>query len=89
MDYTKIEKEIEALKERNKRVETDKRWEKSLTRTLFITTTTYLIATIWLYFIKENNIFLKAVIPTGGYILSTLSIPVLKKIWIKATSKSL
>jgi len=89
MDYTKIEKEIEALKDRNKRVEIDKKWEKSLTRILFIAGTTYIIATIWLYFIKENNIFLKAVIPTGGYILSTLSIPILKKIWIKATSKSL
>jgi len=86
MDYTKIEKEIEALKERNRRVEIDKRWEKSLTRILFISIVTYLVASLWLYFIKENNIFLKAVIPTSGYILSTLSIPILKKIWLKLSN---
>ena len=34
----KIEEEINNIKERNKRVELDKKWETSLTRKIFIIT---------------------------------------------------
>lgn len=78
-----LQGEIQSLKDRNKRVELDKAWEVSWTRRGFIVLITYLIASMWLHFINENDIWLKAVVPTGGYILSTLSIPLLKKIWIR------
>lgn len=77
-----VEQEIESLKMRNTKVEADKAWEISWTRRIFIAITTYVVASLWLYLINENNIWLKAVVPTGGYILSTLSIPILKKIWL-------
>jgi hypothetical protein len=78
-----IETEIQNLKDRNTRVEIDKAWERSPTRRTFIIVVTYSVAALWLYFINENNILLKAFVPTGGYLLSTLSIPQLKKIWLK------
>ena len=83
-----LEQEIQSLKERNARVETDKAWERSPTRRIFIALVTYVFATIWLYYLNEKSIFLKAVIPTTGYVLSTLSIPQLKKVWIKFTNNT-
>jgi len=77
-----IEKEIELIKKRNKSVELDKSWEKSWTRRIFIAAITYIIALMWMRTIGESLIFLKACIPTGGYLLSTLSLPFIKKWWI-------
>ncbi|HBI34201.1 MAG TPA: hypothetical protein DEA43_04660 [Candidatus Moranbacteria bacterium] len=77
-----IEKEIELIKERNKSVELDKAWEKSWTRRIFIAVITYIIALMWMRTIGESLVFLKACIPTGGYLLSTLSLPFIKKWWI-------
>jgi len=77
------EKDILEIKERNARVEIDKAWETSWTRRLTIMILTYIVASIWLVIIKENDVFLKAIVPTLGYLLSTLSIPQIKKIWIR------
>ncbi|OHA34170.1 MAG: hypothetical protein A2928_04695 [Candidatus Taylorbacteria bacterium RIFCSPLOWO2_01_FULL_45_15b] len=78
-------KDIEEIKVRNARVELDKAWETSWTRRIFIGAMTFIIASIWLKIIDGENIFLKALIPTGGYILSTLSLPAIKRIWIGNT----
>ena len=77
-----IKKEIELIKKRNKSVELDKSWEKSWTRRIFIAAITYIIALMWMRTIGESLIFLKACIPTGGYLLSTLSLPFVKTWWI-------
>jgi hypothetical protein len=78
-----IEQEIGALRERNARVESDKAWETSMARRVFIATMTYIVATIWLSIIGESGIWLKACVPTGGYLLSTLSLPFVRKRWLK------
>lgn len=83
MSDHEITKEIEQLKARNERVEADKAWEVSWTRRLLIALITFIVASIWLWVIEENNVFLKAVIPTAGYILSTFSIPLIKRLWMK------
>ncbi|PIP27641.1 MAG: hypothetical protein COX30_00795 [Candidatus Moranbacteria bacterium CG23_combo_of_CG06-09_8_20_14_all_39_10] len=77
-----IEKEIENIKERNRRVESDKGWEISWTRRLFIALVTYVVATCWLVIIQESLPLLKAVVPVAGYLLSTLSLPLIKKWWV-------
>lgn len=82
-----IEKEIEQIKERNSRVEEDKAWEVSWTRRLFIMAATYVIAGVWLVLIHDSYPWLKAFVPTGGYLLSTFSLPVLKSWWIKNDSQ--
>ena len=78
-----IESEILALKDRNKRVETDKAWEVSFTRKLTIAIITYIAAVVWLSVISEPNMWWKAFIPVAGYVLSTLSLPPIKKWWSK------
>ncbi len=83
-DLDEIKNELSAIKGRNVRVESDKAWEVSWTRRISIMILTYVIASIWLLVIRENHIYLKAVVPTLGYLLSTLSIPVIKKIWLSA-----
>lgn len=77
-----LEQEVEIIKQRNKRVEADKAWEVSWTRRLFIAASTYVIAGIWLMLIRDTYPWLKAFVPTGGYLLSTLSLPFVKQWWV-------
>ena len=83
MDTQNIKIEIKEIRERNRRVEIDKAWETSWTRRLFIAVTIYVVAAIWLLMISETNPWLKALIPSLGYILSTLSLPFIKSFWEK------
>lgn len=70
-----LKKEISAIKRRNRAVENDKAWETSWTRRLFIAGITYVVAAVWMKTIGESLISLNACIPTGGFLLSTLSLP--------------
>lgn len=81
-----LEKEIALVKERNLRVEADKRWETSTFRVLSITVITYIIVLLVLYFIGAENIFLSALVPTVGFFLSTQSLPMVKRWWIKKSN---
>ena len=80
-------KEIQKIKQRNTRVEIDKLWETSYTRKIIIAILTYFV--IVLFFISANiaNPFVNAIVPTLGFILSTLSLPYFKKIWIEKIRK--
>ena len=50
-----IEKEIKDIKERNKRVEKDKKWETSWTRRICIMILTYLVVIIYSYILKKYD----------------------------------
>jgi hypothetical protein len=76
-----LQTELEAIKDRNARVEADKAWETSWTRRLFIALITYCVAALYMSFAGLSPAFLGAFIPTGGYLLSTLSIPHIRRIW--------
>lgn len=79
-----IEKRVTLIEERNKRVETDKAWETSLTRRILICVLTYVIVVLYSYVIKKfDNIFLSSFVPVIGFVLSTLSINIVKKKWQK------
>ena len=78
-----IEKEILTIVERNKRVEADKVWELSWARRMFIFVLTYVIAAVWLRLINEPFLLAKALVPAGGYLLSTLTLPALKRWWMQ------
>lgn len=83
MEIKDLEKEIGIIKERNSRVEADKAWEVSWARRLFIAISTYVIAGVWLMVIKDSFPWLKAFVPSAGYLLSTLSLPFIKEWWVK------
>ena len=77
-----FEKRLQKIEQRNQKVEADKAWEVSMARKLFIAVCTYIIAGIWLVIIKDSDPWLKALVPTAGYLLSTLSLPFVKNWWI-------
>lgn len=77
-----LKKEIEKIKERNKRVEKDKAWETSMTRKITIAILTYIVVLLYSYLIsKVSNIFLTSLVPVIGFLLSTLSLNMIRKFW--------
>lgn len=77
-----MKEDIEGIKERNKRVEVDKAWEVSITRRIIIALMTYIIIVIFLWSIDVSKPWLNAIVPTVGFILSTLTLPLFKKFWL-------
>lgn len=78
-----LEKEIGKLKERNKRVESDKAWETSSTRRGLLVIFTYLAIGFYLNAINVENPWLNAIVPSIGFLLSTLTLSYFKNLWIK------
>ncbi len=88
MELKDLEKEIENIKSRNKRVELDKKWETSLTRKICICVLTYIVVIIYSYLVRNyNNIILSSLVPVIGFTLSTLSLKYVRKIWEKNIEK--
>jgi len=87
-EIEELQKEIELLKERNKRVEADKAWETSKFRVFSVLLMTYIITSIVFYFIGVNDFLLNAFIPTIGFYLSTQSLPFIKKWWVNKNFKN-
>ena len=86
MELKDLENEIENIKQRNKRVELDKKWETSLTKKLCICILTYIVVIIYSYMVRNyDNIFLSSLVPVIGFTLSTLSLRYIRKIWEKNT----
>ena len=78
-----LEKDINEIKERNKRVEGDKAWEISWFRRIVIALMTYIVVVLFLWVINVGNHWLNALVPTGGFVLSTLSLPFIKRWWVE------
>lgn len=87
-DLKILKDEVSKIQERNKKVEADKAWEISLFRKLSIAIITYIIAAAVMYVIDVEDYLLGALIPTIGYILSTLSLPFIKGWWVKKYNES-
>ncbi len=74
--------DIEAIKQRNKRVEADKAWETSWTRKVIILFLTYVVIVIFFYFAQLPQPFANAIVPAVAFVVSTLTVPVFKKWWL-------
>lgn len=82
-----LEEEINKIKERNRRVETEKMWETSWTRRIIISTFTYLVISLFFLFAGVSQPFTGAIVPALAFILSTASVPIFKKFWLKYINK--
>ena len=78
-----LENRIEKIEERNKRVENDKAWETSTLRKILIIIMTYIFAVLYLKIADTTNPYFGAIVPCVGFFLSTQSINLVKKWWIK------
>ncbi|MDP3941702.1 MAG: hypothetical protein Q8Q49_05330 [bacterium] len=83
-----LKAEIDGIKARNRRVEADKAWELSKTRSSFIAASTYLLILIFMLLIKDDHAFLNAFIASVGYLISTATYGILKKWWLKRRSQT-
>lgn len=82
-----LEKEVKEIKARNKRVEADKAWETSKTRKLIVAVLTYLVIVIFFIFADLPAPWLNAIVPTLAFMISTASLPLFKKMWMKFFKK--
>lgn len=78
-----IEKRIEIIEQRNKRVELDKAWETSWTRKIIIALATYIVVVLFFFVANLPKPFINSIVPTIGFLLSTFSLHFFKKLWIK------
>lgn len=78
-----LEKEIEAIKSRNTRVDREKAWETSWQRKIGIIVTTYFVMILVFWSLDNDSPFLNAIVPTLGYTLSTLSLSWLRKSFLQ------
>ena len=82
-----FEKRIEAIEQRNKKVEIDKAWETSWSRKIIIAVLTYAVIVLFFYMAQLPKPFINSIVPTTGFVLSTLSLSSFKKLWIKYGTK--
>jgi len=76
-----IEKRIGLIEERNRRVEKDKAWETSLFRKVVIAGLTYGVIVLFFVFAGLDKPLVNSIVPTVGFILSTLSLGLFRKVW--------
>ena len=83
MKEPSLEERIIALEERNARVEADKAWETSWLRRVSIMLLTYLTVVAYLHFVIHISPWLNALVPVIGFLLSTLTVSLLKRTWLR------
>lgn len=77
-----LEKKIELIEKRNKKVEGDKAWGTSFLRKTLIIVLTYIFAVLYLKVADTTNPYFGAVVPCAGFFLSTITIDFIKKRWL-------
>jgi hypothetical protein len=78
-----LEDKIKKIEERNKKVEIDKSWEISLTRRFLLALFTYLTIGFYLQAINIQHPWLNSIVPAIAFMLSTLTLPFFKNLWLK------
>lgn len=82
-----LEKRVSEIEKRNRRVELDKAWQDSWIRRGLVAIFTYLSIAFYLKFVVGVEPWINAVVPTVVFLLSTLTLPFLKKVWVKFYQK--
>jgi len=77
-----LESKLAQIVLRNQLVEREKAWEISWCRKAFIIVVTYFLCSVVFWIIGVDYFLLNAIIPTLGYFLSTLSLPIVKRWWL-------
>lgn len=78
-----LEERVRRIEERNRYVEKEKAWETSYTRRMIIALLTYLVVVLFFFSAQLPSPWINALVPTMGFLLSTLSLPLFKGLWMK------
>lgn len=87
MTLARIQRDIDSIKERNRRVEADKAWETSGARKIIVTLLTYFVVVLFFYFAGLPKPFANSIVPSVAFLLSTLTLDFFKKVWLKQIYK--
>ena len=82
-----MDSDIKDIKVRNARVESDKAWETSWARRVLIALGTYIVIGGYLTLLQVEKAWLHALVPPAAYMLSTLTLPFAKALWLKKIYK--
>jgi len=85
--YGKIEQRLQKIEERNSKVEIDKAWETSFSRRFLLVLFTYLAISLYLFAIDVPRPWINAIVPAIGFLISTLTMPFFKRVWLRFISK--
>ena len=77
----------EEIEKRNERVESDKAWEISWTRKALLAIFTYLAIGTYLWAINIQDPWLNAIVPAVAFLLSTLTLPYFRELWLRKIYK--
>ena len=83
MGLRHLEERLRQIEERNKKVELDKAWETSTTRRFLLLLFTYLVIGFYLQAINVPKPWLNSIVPAVAFMLSTLTLPFFKELWLK------
>lgn len=86
-ELQQLKSEIIEIKKRNARVEADKAWETSLFRKVLVAILTYIVIVLFFAVAGLPKPFINAIVPTLGFLLSTLSISFFKTVWLRRRQK--
>lgn len=78
-----LEQRVQRIEDRNIGVEADKAWETSWTRRVVLTIFTYLAIGAYMWTIDISRPWLNAVVPAVAFMLSTLTMPFFKRVWLR------
>lgn len=78
-----LEKRVADIELRNQRVERDKAWEASGTRKVAVAITTYIVVWLYLRFVVHIDPWINAIVPTAGFLISTLTLTFIKSLWLE------
>lgn len=84
--FEDLNQRILKIEKRNNKVELDKAWETSNFRKISIALLTYFVMTIFMWSLGNDKPFMNAIIPTLGFVLSTVSLPFVQSIWVRFCS---
>ncbi len=74
---------VTRIEERNVRVEQSKAWETSVIRRVCIAVLTYAVVVIFFSVAQLPKPFLNALVPAGAFLISTLTLSLIRTWWIK------
>lgn len=83
-----MKESLKQITARNHQKELDKAWETSWTRRLAIAVITYISALLFLWMIKVPEPYFAAIVPVGGFLLSTATLAPIKKWWARQWSQN-
>lgn len=82
-----LEQRIQTIEERNAKVEANKAWETSWTRFCLLALCTYIAIGLYLWAIGVGRPWVNAIVPAVGFMISTLTMPFFKKMWLRQTPR--